>query len=143
MRLYREGKGDIIARSPAKAKAVLDQYQNILSPRDLAYERLLLDGTRATRASDYARIAAAYRELPADQRAQFLVSLRRPMPNLYVAILQNELKSSGIYAGPVSGLLTQPTLAAIAKFCKQNDVAAACQGGPLSQPAAQAISRYL
>ena len=129
---YRDGRGKDIARSPRKAKAVLETYRALLQPGEARLAELLIDASTAFDTRAYARIAEELRTVPSTQRAGAINQLRSANENAYVFVVQSALAEKGLYKGKPNGQLTAPTVRAIAAFCAANGRASECRQGPMS-----------
>ena len=63
--------------------------------------------------------------------------------NAYVRAVQNQLRARGYYGSRGSGRLTQPTIYAINRFCRDKGIEDACFHGPLASKAIRAIAGAL
>lgn len=72
-----------------------------------------------------------------------LLMLRSIEKNIYVYMVQRELRSQGIYQGDLDGMLTNKTLSAMIDFCKQAGINKSCVQGPFSIEASRAIADAL
>lgn len=88
----------------------------------------LIEGTAA---QDIRGLQRTIDTLSSPPTAEELASLGERNPNAYVFFLQDFLKAEGGYGGAVDGQLTNATINAIVRFCREAGVLETCVRGPL------------
>jgi TPR repeat protein len=141
--LFRDGSrdGDVVLVTPdaARAKTYLAMIAPTLGRGDLLVETLLMEAA-ATRDGNYAALAGRIGELSPDHQESLLRNLVSVAPNAFVYLVQGQLRTTGLYAGPQHGLLDQPTISAMLRYCDSKQVGEVCRRGPLTSQSAQILS---
>ncbi|KNG93094.1 sel1 repeat family protein [Pseudaestuariivita atlantica] len=83
------------------------------------------------------------KDAPRDVFARALSVTARINKNAYVRIVQKELRAQGYDVGEPSPYLKAPLIRAIAKFCTDTGMDAACQFGPLKSTTVKALAAKL
>ena len=89
---------------------------------------VLIEGTAA---QDMPGLQRTIDTLSSPPTAEELANLGERNPNAYVFFLQDFLKAEGSYGGAVDGQLTNATINAIIRFCRESGVLETCVRGPL------------
>lgn len=141
--LFRDGSrdGDVVLVAPdaARAQAYLAMIAPSLGRGDMLVETLLMQAA-GVRDGNYAALAERIGELSPDEQGSLLRNLVSVAPNAFVYLLQGQLRSIGLYAGSQHGLLDQPTIAAMLRYCDSKMVGEICRRGPLTSQSAQVLS---
>lgn len=140
---YRDGAGREFARSPTKARAVLEARKEQFPPEMLAQDRFLLTAATASGVKDYRSIADSVRQLPTSLRLNTLIAVKNANPNVYVFLAQEEMARRGLYKGPSNGQLTKSTIRSINRLCASAVNAEKCKLGPLNYEAVRVVSILL
>jgi hypothetical protein len=106
---------------------------------DMLVETLLMEAATVQN-GDYTALGEQIGELSPDDQGSLLRNLVGVAPNAYVYLLQGQLRSLGLYAGPQHGLLDQTTIAAMLRYCDSKQVGDVCRRGPLTGQSAQVLS---
>ncbi len=137
--LVRDGNHLNIRKDTARALAYVDEFSKILT----ALESEQLGFSIKAKA---ARTVSGYRTLYGEllQRKDLLNDwfgreLVKASPNLVVYALQSRLKEEGRYSGPVTGMATAQTVAALKAECIRSMPQAACRRGVLDPAVAGAL----
>lgn len=72
-----------------------------------------------------------------------LARLARNFPNDYVRLIQAILLERDMYRGRVNGRLTERTILAIARVCREGGIGNICRHGPMRSEAARALGQVL
>lgn len=115
--LLRDGNNLNIRRLKADAAAALEAYGDLLSDSERAEYAFTLKAATARTPTAYAQVASAFEAWPQFKSRQFGSEIYKANPNVAFYILQMRLKEKGLYAGPLSGYATRPTLGAVYKAC--------------------------
>jgi TPR repeat protein len=142
LQLYRSG-GPGLKASPRQAQALLDEHGALLPPEARAFETIALRAVPPASEQSLAAIGALLDELAPSDLSQTVQMLFWGNKNAYVYVLQSGLRDAGLYAGPLNGLLTRPTIAAINRLCASQGVAPTCASGPLTPGVAVFLGDYL
>jgi TPR repeat protein len=141
--LFRDGSRDgnvvLVAPDAAQAQTYLAMIAPTLGRGDMLVETLLMQAANM-RDGDYAALAERIGELSPDDQGSLLRNLVGVSPNAYVYLLQGQLRLIGLYAGPQHGLLDQPTISAMLRYCDSKQVGDLCRRGPLTSQSAQVLS---
>ena len=141
--LFRDGSrdGDVVLVAPdaTRARAYLEMITPSLDRGDMLVETLLMDAADR-RDGSFAALGERIGELSPDDQSSLLRNLVGVAPNAYVYLLQGQLRAIGLYAGPQHGLLDQPTIAAMLRYCDSKQVGDVCRRGPLTSQSAQVLS---
>lgn len=141
--LFRDGSHDgnvtLVPRRPELARSYLDLIADRLDRSELLIETLLLEAAFAP-SGDYDFLDERSGELAPGDQESLLRNLASVAPNAYVHLLQFQLARIGLYTGPRSGLLDQPTITSMLRFCDLKSVGDQCRRGPLTSRSAQILS---
>jgi len=99
--------------------------------------------TSRPRAADRVRAQALWEAEALSGNDRALARLARNFPNDYVQLVQAALRERAVYRGRVNGRLTEPTILAIAEFCRVQGIGDICRHGPMRSDAARALGRVL
>lgn len=141
LQVYRAG-GPGLKASPRKAQSLLDANATLLSPEAIAFETIALRAVPPATEQSLADIGAALHNIARPDFSQTLQMLFWGNKNAYVYVLQQRLHDAGFYTGPLSGYLTQKTIAAINRACAQERAEATCAQGPLTPDVASLLGDY-
>lgn len=142
LQLYRSG-GPGLEASPKLAKALLDAHSALLTPEAIAFETIALHAVSPATDESLAAIGGKFAAIARTDVSQTVQMLFWGNKNAYVYVLQQGLRDTGFYNGPLSGYLTQETITAINQVCRQQGVEQACQQGPLTPDVAVLLGNYL
>ncbi len=141
--LFRDGSRDgnvvLVAPDATRARAYLAMIAPALGRGDMLVETLLVEAANV-RDGDFSALAERIGELSPDDQSSLLRNLVGVAPNAYVYLLQGQLRSIGLYAGPQHGQLDQPTITAMLRYCDSKQVGDVCRRGPLTSQSAQMLS---
>jgi TPR repeat protein len=144
VRVYRDGRKirnvSVVRRDKAQARFYLHALKDQLDPGRLASEQLLLDLAEKRGRKDYSQIQSRLETISPRDRPSFLRQLRTVHPNAYVFLLQEKLKTSGLYRGASSGQLNRETIRGFRRYCASINAENICRHGPLSGQAADVLS---
>ena len=100
----------------------------MLSPRQAAQQRLMIEAVQSVSAKAFAQIAAIVQQDPAVLTADFSKKLFNKNRKLAVYLLQIDLAKRGVYKGPVKGKLTKNTVSSALDLCRKLSTAKTCKG---------------
>lgn len=141
--LFRDGSrdGDVVLVAPDAGRAQI--YLAMITPRlgrgDMLVETLLMEAA-TVRDGNFAALTGRIGELSPDDQESLLRNLVGVAPNAFVYLVQGQLRSIGLYDGPQHGLLDQPTISAMLRYCDSKQVGEVCRRGPLTSQSAQILS---
>lgn len=139
--LYRDGRGRILKPNPRRARMILDAIASKLPPQELRAERLLIATSEAMTRAEREAVRNEFTKLPAAEQAALIRRIRSANQNVYVYLVQEELRQQGLLEGRASGFLSQSTIRAIHKNCLIYETADVCRRGPLTSPVVDATSQ--
>lgn len=140
---YAAGRGKSVKKDVSRAEAILATYKPLLKEDEWRQDGAYLLAAGATSVADYRRLAESINDFPSDLRRGAITSIRTLNQNAYVYVVQSRLKSSGLYNGPLNGMLTTSTIKAISTLCANKDVSPSCKLGPLSYQGSRTIAEAL
>lgn len=127
---------------PTRAEAILsDLVDEGYRPAPFALAEFLMQGRPRGEQRDRALALWRAEALAGNDRA--LARLARAFPNDYITIVQEALREKGLYGGRINGLLTERTIAAIARYCRDAGINHVCQHGPMRSDSAREIGRNM
>lgn len=141
--LYRDAPGGKIKRSLKEARATLDANKQQFSKEEYVREEILLEAAAARNISGYSKVKEKLSSLSSASRLETLIALRSANPNVFVYVVQFELKKRGLFRGDSNGLLRASTITAMNKLCSKSVSGERCRLGPFSYEAARVISIML
>lgn len=114
------------------AKQALKNYASILPPEATRTEHLMIDFAAPFDTVKIDGLVEKYNTLELENRRAVMTRLRALNINYYVAILQDMMKRSRLYDGPVSGQLSAASIVSFARMCQLQNKEKECLDGPLS-----------
>ncbi len=116
--LVRSGNNLNVRKDPVRARAYLDRFSGLLSPKEVAQLSMSIDATEVKTISEYKSVAADFYAHPELKSLSFGKELYAANPNFAMYLLQSEMKRNGIYSGTLNGLATRSTLRSIWLECQ-------------------------
>jgi|GEM_PF-4609716 len=138
--LYRDGRRGSVAPDLQRARNLLRDAAPKLEQRALEDENLLLAAKDASTQARRQAISDAFRQAPAAERAALSRRVRSADQNVYIYLVQEELKRAGLLRGKPSGQLSSATVRAIYHNCLKYEISDVCRLGPLSPRVVDATS---
>lgn len=142
LQIYRDGGAGMRAQRNA-AQRLLDQHGDLLVPEARSYETMALLAYRPVDRPVLSAIGDQFARLAPTDVNQSLQMLFWANKNAYVYVLQQHLRTEGLYDGPLSGLLTQQTIRAIGSACRAAAPPEICRRGPLTPEVAVEMAGYV
>lgn len=140
--LYRKGADDF-ARQPRAAQRVLDMLAPRLAPQDALVEQTLISIGPAGLPASTEKMTESFLALESGRRADLLLQVRSLNENVYVFLLQQELRKRGQFDEPATGQLTKATIRQMRALCASLDKAETCSAGPMSEQSTKVITDAL
>jgi TPR repeat protein len=131
VQLYADGYAKI-SKNPKLATKTLDGLADQLPADRLAAERLYVTGTTAASPKQMQTFVAGLDALRPASQASVVSRIAWRNENTFVYALQNRMKQSGDYTGPINGMLTSRTISGLYQECLKFASQSVCKAGPLS-----------
>ncbi|MEL6168266.1 MAG: tetratricopeptide repeat protein [Pseudomonadota bacterium] len=122
--------------------ALLAQYAGDLGAGYFE-ETVRLIGERSPGASGGGEAIEVLAAANGDEFSASLLAAYAANRNLYVYLLQDEMRKKGLYGGPLNGVANSTTISSIMDLCEVGDITGTCAVGPLGPDAASALAGVL
>jgi TPR repeat protein len=140
-RTYRNGIYKVVPKSLKKSAAVVARYKDKLTLDQLKVEEMLFAAAQLPSAKAFAGFDARWEKTGLLDRPELAWDIYSANRNFSVYRAQRAMKAQGAYRGPVNGLLTARTIAAINKVCPTVLAKAVCSKNLLAANVLSAIAK--
>ena len=130
--LYRDGRKPAVSPSPRRAEAYLTEVASKLPEGDVRKERFLLDAKQAVTRVQRDAVVAAFSRFSGADRAALIRRVQAADQNVYVYLVQSELKRLDLMKGRPTGLMSGETIRVIQANCIRYEDPGMCGRGPLT-----------
>lgn len=138
--LYRDGRSGNVKPDLKRARVLLAEVSPKLKPQDLQVERLLMAVKVAATPPRREAIGSELRLMPAADRPALVRRVRSADQNVYVYLVQHELRRAGLLKSEPSGRLSAATIRAIYQNCINYETKDVCRQGPFTPRVVEATS---
>jgi uncharacterized protein len=138
--LYRDGRSGSVKPDLQRARVLLTEVSPKLPPQELRNENLLMAVKSASTRLQREAIGSELRQLPVADRSAWIRRARSANPNVYIYLVQEELKRTGILESEPSGMLSGATIRAIYRNCIKYETSDVCRRGPFTPRVVDATS---
>lgn len=143
IQLYRRGATGLPPQ-PEEAQRVYDTVAPSLPAQQAIAEKLMLTAGSSGLPRSPVDLAEGFASLDSAGKADVLLEMRGLNENVYVFLLQSELRDRGLLVGEdPSGQLTKKTIRAMMTLCANAGSEETCLAGPMSEASSKVITDAL
>lgn len=130
--LNRDGNQYNIRKSPMRAKGHLETHADLLTASEFGYYVFSLDAAAVRTTRDFRSLTERYIARDWSLTKALAEDLYAANPNFVIYLLQEDMKSRGVYTSLVNGLASQATIQALFEECRELPYRRDCRNDVLS-----------